>query len=1385
MPFTLQGLRSLRLAGTVTLIVSLGAAAALYWIFVVEQRQYLVSRNFRLLNTTASQTESTIRAVARIFEAVLNESGSDEQSADDEELSATSGDGGPATNRDPHWLQDLKADVPMLGQLDGVRLPEKLPAASNAASTYKWIWNPKDLRTGVPMLGPLDGLPRTRGAASPYKWIWNADQRLLLSVHWTDDRQKPQTMNVPLRLGPILDPIFAPKLAQGVFDTLALATADGRVLFAKGLRQQELQSTTLDALARRSHGKTPPIDFAKLARTSAMDEVEIAGGTYVLFVQPCCRSLTSTDSTESADRTAGLILVGLADARALSTSSSAISTTWIKLATAGVLLALVGWPFLKLWLIGERQRVRMLDVVQLGASSVFGVALLTIFMLDGYASWRTGRDVDVQLEELAGALKQNVTTEVGAASKQLRCSEALAHAPGRPSKQGNILAAEWFKCPANRVNEDVAHSYPYFESFALIDTNGQQQVKWAANHHVSSKVRVADREYFRRARDGRLWKTDTCPDGCFLESLWSWTTAKPQAVLSTPSVNGRVAALSIPMRSLMRTTLAPGFEFAVIDDGGTVLFHSDPQRNTYENLFQETDNSRRLRASVASHSAEPLNVRYWGSAYRAFVLPLDVPGWSVVTLFEKKRLGTLGLEWLAVTFVFLAIYMVLGATVIFTGLTPGADWIWPDERRRRQYLAVAAVSVAAIGVFLLAMRGYHGGALLAWAYTIPVAAWFVSYLILKTPPGRSGVSPAPEPLTEYFAAAVLLLVVTAVFPAVAFFLASYEVHAESYVKQTQLRVAHALQERTDALRDEYSEARGKGRKAALEGPNQTENVDIYYSFFYGTKVTSASMAPPPEDAPAENWLLTLFEEYLPYYAESSVEWRQLLHHKSHDDSWYSIPDDDRQILVVRGSDFAVESTLPALFGLDPMHDAEWHAGQRQAAAAPAYRVTSTVSLPRPSAPGQSADRAPAASNEDPTAHASIAPYLLPLLPVALVVLACGIVAFIRRHVFLSGLSEPFWARLRLPASAGDNLFVLCDADLKASEIKGTAPLKLGPIAAKADVEAEWRTVLLELDQREPSRAVVIDDFDEDLQNAPIMNRKLTLLEELMADPDRIVVVLSHLTTTALSNSLGSAPANGPGSSPRDRWKRLLTMFSKIDWRGLGGCAPVIAELNETPTPGEGWGRRAVRDLRSLWSRLGKNRRRTATAALNAEAGSDPFVRRVCLDIAESPLFTQGPITRTQILDEIAERASGFYRQIWASCSDDEKVVLVHIAQDGLANASSRRVVRRLLARRLLRKDPRVRVMNTTFRWFLLSSARRSEVMGLEGVSDPGTWNRLRVPLTVGVAVTAVFLFVTQKELFDATVTVATTMTVALPVLLRTVGIVAGRQAAGREEAARA
>jgi hypothetical protein len=161
------------------------------------------------------------------------------------------------------------------------------------------------------------------------------------------------------------------------------------------------------------------------------------------------------------------------------------------------------------------------------------------------------------------------------------------------------------------------------------------------------------------------------------------------------------------------------------------------------------------------------------------------------------------------------------------------------------------------------------------------------------------------------------------------------------------------------------------------------------------------------------------------------------------------------------------------------------------------------------------------------------------------------------------------------------------------------------------------------------------------------------------------------------------------------------------------------------------------------------------------------------------------VTPEEILDEIAERSATFYQGIWQACTPDEKVILTHVAQDGLANLSSRRLVRRLLGRGLLRKDPRLRVMNETFRRFLAAENCRGECVKLEGKSAPSSWDRLRVPLTAAVTVTAAFLFVTQKELFDATVTMATAMTASLPVLFRAIGFMTVRDIGRPDGAARA
>ena len=140
---------------------------------------------------------------------------------------------------------------------------------------------------------------------------------------------------------------------------------------------------------------TPP-GYASIARTSGVVDVRISGTAYKLFTQPCC--LTTRIPADGATPEASLVIVGLVDAAAFSSKARQITPTVVIFWVAAILLALASWPFLKLWLIGERQRVKRLDVVEMIGCGMFSIALLTIVCLDLYAFGSSARPATPALE---------------------------------------------------------------------------------------------------------------------------------------------------------------------------------------------------------------------------------------------------------------------------------------------------------------------------------------------------------------------------------------------------------------------------------------------------------------------------------------------------------------------------------------------------------------------------------------------------------------------------------------------------------------------------------------------------------------------------------------------------------------------------------------------------------------------------------------------------------------------------------------------------------------------------------------------------------------------------------------------------------------------------
>jgi hypothetical protein len=111
---------------------------------------------------------------------------------------------------------------------------------------------------------------------------------------------------------------------------------------------------------------------------------------------------------------------------------------------------------------------------------------------------------------------------------------------------------------------------------------------------------------------------------------------------------------------------------------------------------------------------------------------------------------------------------------------------------------------------------------------------------------------------------------------------------------------------------------------------------------------------------------------------------------------------------------------------------------------------------------------------------------------------------------------------------------------------------------------------------------------------------------------------------------------------------------------------------------------------------------------------------------------------------------------------------MQIAQTGLANGKTRKDVRRLLARGLLQRDPQLRVMNETFRRFVVAQCATSELaLQLEQNLAGDAWNRFRVPFFAAIAVVMLFFFTTQRQTFDATIALVGGLAAGLPAFLKT------------------
>jgi hypothetical protein len=143
--------------------------------------------------------------------------------------------------------------------------------------------------------------------------------------------------------------------------------------------------------------------------------------------------------------------------------------------------------------------------------------------------------------------------------------------------------------------------------------------------------------------------------------------------------------------------------------------------------------------------------------------------------------------------------------------------------------------------------------------------------------------------------------------------------------------------------------------------------------------------------------------------------------------------------------------------------------------------------------------------------------------------------------------------------------------------------------------------------------------------------------------------------------------------------------------------------------------------------------------------------------------------REDVLAEIEAGARHFYGTVWNACDTDERVVLRQLAEEGLVNPNNPAAIARLLNSGLVRRGRTFRIMNETFRRFVLGAAPHETISTWEheGVRVP--WGTIA---TTGITVAfglAGLLLLTQEQLVDAWISYIPALAPAIPTVWKVLG----------------
>jgi hypothetical protein len=263
--------------------------------------------------------------------------------------------------------------------------------------------------------------------------------------------------------------------------------------------------------------------------------------------------------------------------------------------------------------------------------------------------------------------------------------------------------------------------------------------------------------------------------------------------------------------------------------------------------------------------------------------------------------------------------------------------------------------------------------------------------------------------------------------------------------------------------------------------------------------------------------------------------------------------------------------------------------------------------------------------------------------------------------------------------------------------------------------------------------IALDEFDSNLNDIEVVRRRIELLERLLREDRRVVVLF-----------VSTEPLNFVGASHHT--EKDLPLLTRL--------AAALARFKLTYYEPATEADRPTRPLPSVWARIVDGvRGNPARAAerpgwrrrLVAEECRHPDLREIRDDLSKQVDVHE--LSKAQIIQQVQNRASALYHHMWSRCTRVEKFTLMQLAHGNPINPNNWDAARRLRVRGYARTDPFYRIASESLRQFVLRMERVENVQSWRAES-PGGWDQIKMPLMAVLVGTLIFLALTQPNLFN-------------------------------------